>query len=89
MTNSGRCACLAVLGLAVSFPLLAHSAAYPEKPVRWVVPSVAGPPRRYYRITPAGRETLARWLSIWTTTRAFVDAVATPAAASTSTSDTP
>ena len=42
MTNSGRCACLAVLGPAVSFPLLAHSAAYPEKPVRWVVPSVAG-----------------------------------------------
>ena len=44
-----------------------------------VVPSVAGPPRRYYRITTAGRETLARWLSIWTTTRTFVDAVANPA----------
>jgi len=38
-----------------------------------VVPSYAGPPRRYYRITPAGRETLARWLAIWTTTRDFVD----------------
>lgn len=46
-----------------------------------VVPSYAGPPRRYYRITPAGRETLARWLTIWTTTRTFVDAVATPAPA--------
>jgi PadR family transcriptional regulator PadR len=44
-----------------------------------VVPSYAGPPRRYYRITAAGRETLARWLGIWTTTREFVDAVATPA----------
>ena len=44
-----------------------------------VVPSYAGPPRRYYRITPAGRETLASWLSIWTTTREFVDAVANPA----------
>jgi PadR family transcriptional regulator PadR len=39
-----------------------------------VVPSYAGPPRRYYRITPAGRATLARWLAIWTTTRDFVDA---------------
>lgn len=54
-----------------------------------VVPSVAGPPRRYYRITPAGRDTLARWLGIWTTTRAFVDAVATPGAAPTFVSDTP
>ena len=44
-----------------------------------VVPSYAGPPRRYYRITDAGRETLARWLGIWTTTRQFVDAVAGPA----------
>jgi PadR family transcriptional regulator PadR len=46
-----------------------------------VVPSYAGPPRRYYRITAAGRETLVRWLSVWTTTRDFVDAVAQPAAA--------
>jgi PadR family transcriptional regulator PadR len=46
-----------------------------------VVPSYAGPPRRYYRITDAGRETLARWMSVWTTTRNFVDAVAHPAAA--------
>ena len=50
-----------------------------------VVPSYAGPPRRYYRITEAGRETLARWLTVWTTTRDFVDAVAHPAAAATST----
>jgi PadR family transcriptional regulator, regulatory protein PadR len=46
-----------------------------------IVPSYAGPPRRYYRITDAGRETLARWLSVWTTTRDFVNAVAHPAAA--------
>jgi len=39
-----------------------------------VVPSVAGPPRRYYRITELGRATLARWLEIWTRTRGFVDA---------------
>jgi PadR family transcriptional regulator PadR len=47
-----------------------------------VVPSYSGPPRRYYRITDAGRETHARWLSVWTTTRAFVDAVTIPAAPS-------
>jgi PadR family transcriptional regulator PadR len=41
-----------------------------------VVPSYAGPPRRYYRITTAGHETLARWLQTWTGTRNFVDAVA-------------
>lgn len=38
-----------------------------------VVPSVAGPPRRYYRITEAGRGTLARWRGIWRDTRDFVD----------------
>ncbi|MCC7199882.1 MAG: PadR family transcriptional regulator [Gammaproteobacteria bacterium] len=38
-----------------------------------VVPSVAGPPRRYYRITASGRETLAKWGGIWRDTRDFVD----------------
>ena len=41
-----------------------------------VVPSYAGPARRYYRITPTGRETYARFRQIWTYTRDFVDAVA-------------
>jgi PadR family transcriptional regulator, regulatory protein PadR len=41
-----------------------------------VVPSYSGPPRRYYKITPAGRDTLARWLATWRTTRDFVDTVA-------------
>lgn len=39
-----------------------------------IVPSYAGPPRRYYRITELGRETLAEWRTRWNTTRAFVDA---------------
>jgi len=38
-----------------------------------IVPSYAGPPRRYYRITPAGRDTLGQWREIWHSTRDFVD----------------
>jgi PadR family transcriptional regulator, regulatory protein PadR len=40
-----------------------------------VEPSVAGPPRRYYKITDFGRRTLAEWIAIWHQTRGFVDAV--------------
>jgi PadR family transcriptional regulator, regulatory protein PadR len=38
-----------------------------------VVPSYAGPPRRYYRITDEGRATLVQWRAIWRQTRTFVD----------------
>jgi len=38
-----------------------------------VEPSVAGPPRRYYRITPFGREVLGAWVADWTATRHLVD----------------
>jgi len=38
-----------------------------------VVPSYAGPPRRYYRITDEGRVTLRDWSDIWRQTRTFVD----------------
>jgi PadR family transcriptional regulator PadR len=38
-----------------------------------IVPSYAGPPRRYYRITEAGRATLAEWRGIWRNTRDFVN----------------
>jgi PadR family transcriptional regulator PadR len=38
-----------------------------------VEPSVSGPPRRYYRITGAGHQTLARWRQIWNQTKGFVD----------------
>ena len=38
-----------------------------------VVPSYAGPPRRYYRITDEGRAMLAQWSDIWRQTRTFVD----------------
>ena len=40
-----------------------------------VEPSVAGPPRRYYRITDLGRAVLADWVASWQTTRASVDSV--------------
>ena len=40
-----------------------------------VEPSVSGPPRRYYRITEAGRKNLERWREIWDQTKALVDSV--------------
>ena len=40
-----------------------------------VDPSVSGPPRRYYKITEAGRETLKAWVEIWGQTKAFVDTI--------------
>ena len=40
-----------------------------------VEPSVSGPPRRYYRITETGRETLAKWREIWEQTKELVDNV--------------
>jgi|APFre7841882724_1041349.scaffolds.fasta_scaffold05463_7 PadR family transcriptional regulator PadR len=46
-----------------------------------VVPSYSGPPRRYYRITPLGRDALEAWRSTWTATRDFVDSTLNRAAA--------
>ena len=45
-----------------------------------VVPSYAGPPRRYYRITDDGRAVLRQWLAIWGQTRDFVELITQPAA---------
>ena len=41
----------------------------------FVEPSVSGPPRRYYRITPSGREVLIAWTTAWNATRKSVDSV--------------
>lgn len=41
----------------------------------FVEPSASGPPRRYYSITPAGRDSLRSWKQAWVGTRDFVDAV--------------
>lgn len=46
----------------------------------FVEPSVSGPPRRYYRITAAGRGVLADWAAAWRATRDSVDAVLGPLA---------
>lgn len=43
-----------------------------------IEPSDAGPPRRYYRITDAGRTVLAEWRAVWGETRDFVDHFAGP-----------
>ncbi|MFC1910006.1 PadR family transcriptional regulator [Chloroflexota bacterium] len=41
-----------------------------------VEPSISSPPRRYYRITEDGRNTLERWRKIWNQTKTLVDTVA-------------
>jgi len=41
----------------------------------YVDPSVSGPPRRYYKITKSGLETLKTWTKIWSQTKAFVDGI--------------
>ena len=40
-----------------------------------VEPSVSGPPRRYYTITEAGRQTFQVWQQIWSDTKSFVDTI--------------
>ncbi len=40
-----------------------------------VEPSSSGPPRRYYRITRPGRESLREWTAAWVATRDSVDNV--------------
>lgn len=42
-----------------------------------VEPSTSAPPRRYYRVTAAGREMLDRWIEIWGETTAFIERVLT------------
>jgi PadR family transcriptional regulator, regulatory protein PadR len=38
-----------------------------------IVPSYSGPPRRYYRITAAGRDSLGQWQAVWRETCALVE----------------
>ena len=41
----------------------------------FIEPSDSGPPRRYYRATNTGRQTLQRWAEAWRATRDSVDHV--------------
>ncbi|MBS0381125.1 MAG: PadR family transcriptional regulator [Proteobacteria bacterium] len=41
----------------------------------FIEPSEAGPPRRYYRITPLGRKVLRQWSEAWNSTRSYVDSI--------------
>ncbi len=41
----------------------------------FVEPSTSGPPRRYYRVTAAGRDALTDWSAAWRATRDSLDAV--------------
>jgi len=47
----------------------------------FVEPSTSGPPRRYYRTTPAGRDALVDWTAAWRATRDSLDAVLKEASA--------
>ena len=40
-----------------------------------IEPSVAGPPRRYYRINDDGRTALRQWVAAWNATRDSVESV--------------
>ena len=64
-------------------PLLNQGALYPvlrslEKYgllTSQVEPSISGPPRRYYAITPQGKESLQVWRALWSDVKTFVDQV--------------
>ena len=43
-----------------------------------VEPSTSAPPRRYYSVTEAGHRMLRHWISIWGSTREFIDRVLAP-----------
>jgi PadR family transcriptional regulator, regulatory protein PadR len=72
-----RLAALDGLALTEStlYPVLARLAADRLVAVRQV-PSPAGPPRRYYRLTPAGAKRLEDMLAHWRQVNASIDALA-------------
>jgi PadR family transcriptional regulator PadR len=43
--------------------------------------SMSGPPRRYYSISPMGRDALQAWRGVWSDLREFVDTVVGPGGA--------
>ena len=67
----GRADCLA-LGESTVYPILARLAKDGMVKVR-VTPSPAGPPRRYYRLTPAGQSRLTDMADYWTNVQSAID----------------
>jgi len=61
------------MALTSLYPVLRHLAANQLLTSR-IVPSYAGPARRYYRITPLGQAMLADWQKQWEETSGFVGA---------------
>jgi PadR family transcriptional regulator PadR len=61
-----------VTGEGTIYPLLARLRRQGLVETTWRE-SVAGPPRRYYRIAPAGREALAEFTGSWRRLRDSVD----------------
>jgi PadR family transcriptional regulator, regulatory protein PadR len=70
----GRAECLAISESTV-YPILARLAEEGMVNVR-TAPSPAGPPRRYYRLTPAGAARLESMRGYWAEVRDAVDALA-------------
>ena len=56
------------------YPLLGRLRREGAVETRWRE-SPAGPPRRYYRLSPAGRKSLAAFVDEWSGFRASVDAI--------------
>lgn len=61
-----------VTGEGTVYPLLARLRRQGLVETSWQE-SASGPPRRYYRLTPAGREALANFTSSWRRLRDSVD----------------
>ncbi|MBI9048224.1 MAG: helix-turn-helix transcriptional regulator [Anaerolineaceae bacterium] len=40
-----------------------------------VEPSVSGPPRRYYQVTPLGKTILVGWKNTWHSTKTYVNSI--------------
>ena len=70
-------------GNADGFQLIKQGALYPvlksleknELLESIVEPSVSGPPRRYYKITQEGRESLIRWEKLWESTCNLINGI--------------
>ena len=64
-------------------PLIKQGALYPvlrqleksELLRSTVEPSISGPPRRYYTITPLGRQILEEWTAIWRQFKNMTDTI--------------